>query len=84
MAMCEYCKQEMVDPNVMTCRFPAIYINGKSYNRSVYHFEEKSGHCHDCGIKHGGLHHPGCDVERCPRCGGQLIFCDCKKERFQN
>jgi len=33
--------------------------------------------CHDCGTKEGRLHIPGCDMERCPRCGGQLISCDC-------
>lgn len=24
--------------------------------------------CHDCRVKIGGFHHPGCDVERCPIC----------------
>src|SRR5262249_14094682 len=33
--------------------------------------------CHDCGVAHGGYHHPGCDVEECPRCGRQLISCNC-------
>ena len=36
--------------------------------------------CHDCGAAVGALHHPGCDLERCPRCRRQLISCDCKIE----
>lgn len=43
--------------------------------------EIPEGHrCHDCGIERGGVHHPGCDMERCPRCGGQLIGCGCLDE----
>lgn len=33
--------------------------------------------CHDCGAKYGDYHTQGCDMERCPCCGGQLISCDC-------
>lgn len=33
--------------------------------------------CHDCGCKEGEIHDYGCDMERCPFCGGQLISCDC-------
>jgi len=33
--------------------------------------------CHDCGVKEGELHKDGCDMERCPKCGRQLITCDC-------
>lgn len=33
--------------------------------------------CHDCGAREGEFHKPGCDMERCPFCGGQLISCEC-------
>lgn len=33
--------------------------------------------CHDCDCKEGEIHVFGCDMERCPFCGGQLLSCDC-------
>jgi hypothetical protein len=38
---------------------------------------EASGECHDCGVSVGSIHHPGCDMEECPKCGGQYFVCDC-------
>lgn len=39
--------------------------------------EDSNQRCHDCNIQVGGYHHPGCDMEECPRCHGQLISCGC-------
>lgn len=33
--------------------------------------------CQDCGAREGALHDRGCDRERCPFCGEQLLACGC-------
>jgi hypothetical protein len=37
--------------------------------------------CHDCGVVGGELHLDGCDMERCPCCGGQYFCCECRLEQ---
>ena len=39
--------------------------------------------CHDCGSPEGHFHERGCDMERCPFCGGQLISCNCAYRRLK-
>jgi TIR domain len=39
-----------------------------------YHMRKN---CKDCCVRWAQLHVPGCDVEICPPCGGQLISCEC-------
>jgi hypothetical protein len=33
--------------------------------------------CHDCGVPQGGFHHLYCDLEECPKCHGQALYCGC-------
>jgi len=39
--------------------------------------EKEKYTCGDCGRKTGQNHAEGCDIERCPKCNGQLLSCDC-------
>lgn len=77
---CQDCQQEMTNPKTSTCTHGLIQINGKIYVRNTIYFD-KNERCHDCNIvnKEGNIHHDGCAVERCPKCGGQLLSCNCVK-----
>lgn len=79
MAKCRYCNQEMLEG--VSC-LEKIQIDNKIYHRLAEDFFEGDVKCHDCGIKNDGksFHHYGCDMERCPVCGSQIISCDCNKE----
>jgi hypothetical protein len=77
MAICDHCGKDMLEIDDCSANRGIKYHDGEILPSSTFHFNEQSGRCHDCGIRHGGYHHPGCDVERCPRCGGHLISCKC-------
>jgi len=79
MVYCRDCNKEMNKVN--TCTMKYIEIEGKSYARNTTYFD-KNKRCHDCNIvnKKGNIHHLGCDIERCPKCKGQLISCGCLGE----
>ena len=79
MAVCEYCKKDMSDEATKSCSCNKQEMpNGKVVDRVPYDDYNSPGcRCHDCNVANGGFHHPGCDMERCPICGGQLIGCNC-------
>ena len=78
MVKCEDCGDRMLDDKIITCTKKYITINNKRYKRNTEEFDINK-RCHDCGIlnKKGNVHHYNCDVERCPKCKGQLLSCDC-------
>jgi hypothetical protein len=74
--ICPDCKGEMTGTGVVdTCKgYTAIYRGRETYEPVVWH---KDIRCPDCNVAKRGVHHPGCNQERCPKCGGQIIVCDC-------
>lgn len=83
MAICNYCDREMT--TAPGCLVEAdeekqalkIRFGSESRYRPADGYQP-SERCHDCGVRLGGLHHPGCDVEECPSCGGQRWGCACQ------
>ena len=82
MAMCKVCGKDMLRSD--GCRAPKIHIGGKIYKRikvgdpGDFVDGGPDTRCPDCNALFGHLHHWGCDAERCPACGHQLITCSCE------
>jgi len=73
-ADCKHCRNEMKPGSNCTANMYAVYEDGVVC-MTLRHDDD--GVCYDCNVGPGMHHHPGCDLERCPRCGGQMIGCDC-------
>ena len=70
MAICSHCGGEMTDG--ISCLTDPVVIDGKSYAPIRWGQELRPRHryepeeCRDCATPLGGVHHPGCCMERCP------------------
>lgn len=81
--VCEYCKREM--RTARGCIRVPFKSKGQVYEQvkvgdpgDWYEDAGEDAVCGDCGAHYGEYHHPGCDIERCPICGGLAISCDCR------
>lgn len=83
MAVCSTCSQEMLTADGCTKNLTVKYKRpgrpGRLGDPEIMTTIEVKGKepCHDCNAKPAHKHHPGCDMERCPKCKGQLISCRC-------
>jgi hypothetical protein len=65
----------------VSCKEGPIIVNGKEYQPIRWGEERRPRHyaqpdfCRDCSTPLGGVHHPGCCVEKCPVCLGQALGC---------
>ena len=81
MSVCPHRNGEMKEGN--SCRPDPIMIGDAAYEPIRWGDERKSQRwvidfpCRDCATPPGGVHHPGCCVERCPACLGQALGCEC-------
>ena len=79
MSKCHYCGKEPLETD--SCIRVPIFHNGKEYDPIPYGVSSQDidggDRCRDCGVIVGGYHHPGCDREICPVCGGYVLSCDC-------
>ncbi len=80
MAACTWCNGEM--ETAISCTVTAFHRDGRRFHMVPFGDEPRwrtSGdRCGDCGVTRGGWHPPGCDLQRCPACGGQLMSCGCR------
>ncbi len=73
-ASCAYCGRGI---GVQECLYDYVVVDGVEYQRvrvvesPVY---EGEPNC-ECGCEIGQVHHVGCDLEDCPRCGEQFLSC---------
>lgn len=79
---CNYCNQRMDKPHGENgCIVKTIEIEGVARPRIPYvqpYLGDDYKYCHDCGVTELRYHHPGCDMEICINCIGQLISCPCE------
>ena len=76
MGKCEHCLKHIEEANSCDGNTVVLFPDGTSIPATIY-APETNNRCPDCNIAPGGVHHPGCSEELCPRCDEKLIECGC-------
>lgn len=80
-AKCDTCSREMELGGGCAATHVGTSDKGPWVKRIAYGEEPEDWgaaegrNCHDCNAAPGQYHHDGCDVERCPGCGRQMLQC---------
>lgn len=78
---CPYCREEFATGEsctTATIPFPdGSSVPAVRFGQETDQFAPRGPRCPDCGVRRGGVHHPFCEIERCPRCHGRLMTCRC-------
>ena len=85
MVICKYCDREMTTAEGCGCTMfkidyewmPRIRFGDPGDLAYGYREFHDGDQCPDCACRVGQYHHPGCDMEACPKCGEQMISCNC-------
>jgi hypothetical protein len=85
-AECGSCGREM-SAILGGCGVAYAGIGGKAWARIHFGAEDYPSEvyerpCHDCNALPGQLHHVACDMERCPKCQGQMLTCACDVDEW--
>ena len=81
MAKCDFCGQEMLE--AQGCR--QRYIGQIPYGaETAYAGLSLPTRCRDCNVEVGQYHHPGCDIEECEVCHGQMLVDECRHALLPN
>ncbi len=77
MADCKQCGRDIEDSRTITCSRNLIAYKDDTYLPRVPYGDDETERCPVCFVVPGGVHHAGCYMERCPKCGKRLVSCGC-------